>query len=327
MKSKKLIFLTIFFILVSGCAKNKNADIYKYTPELYNNSGVTAYDNGNIKLAYKLALLGCDVGKYDECNLLGIIYKEGRYIHQNYAKAVKYFTKGCENNNGFSCLYLSEMYELGSGVLQNSSKKDYFYKKAVQIFNNGCSHNIGSDCYGLGIAYTYNSAVQNTADIIDTFIKSCDLEDSKGCAAAGDYYFYKEGDKVRAYEYYEKACYNNNPEGCIKSLDIYSKDRTKKAIEAEPLILKSEKLCTGGASNLCIYLGDMYREYNRLSRINHEKSFDYFRYSCDYNNPYGCKLFGDMYRLGTGIERNEKTAKSYYDKACSLGFFAACNSK
>ena len=93
------------------------------------------------------------------------------------------------------------------------------------------------------------------------------------------------------------------------------------------IISKAEKMCQSGASNLCVYLGNMYKRYTRFSRIDKEKSFENMLVSCDFNNPYGCKLLGDMYSLGYGVQENDGSALRYYDKACQLGFISACTLK
>ena len=48
MKSKILLFLIIFFVFVSSCARFSSNSAYLYIPELYHKSGVEAYNNGNI---------------------------------------------------------------------------------------------------------------------------------------------------------------------------------------------------------------------------------------------------------------------------------------
>ncbi len=290
-------------------------------------SGVKAYDNGNIIFAYKLAEAGCLQGKSEECNLLGVLYREGKYIPQNYNKAVLYFTKGCDNKNGFSCLYLSDMYGAGQGTVQNTAKRDEFLEKGIMLLKTGCSNNISEDCRGLGLNYLSGWSTSGIPEGLDALSKSCSLGNNKGCYAMGNYYYFKAEDKIKAYDYYEMACLNDDPASCIMVLDMYNADKSKRSMEASDLIARSERLCTTGASELCIHLSEMYRTYSRISRIDHAKSLDYLKYSCDYNNPYGCKLLGDMYHIGMGVERSDTAAKKWYSKACSLGFYSACNSK
>lgn len=327
MKSKKLLFLTIFLIFVISCARLKGPDAYLFIPELYHKSGNIAYDNGNIKVALHLAKENCDNQNSDECNLLGRLYEEGRYLSQSDTKAVQYYNKGCVDNNGFSCLYLGDMYNTGKGTVQSDKKRDELYNKAFDIFLTGCNDNKSEDCRGLGISYLNNYLTDPYEKAVDYLTKSCDLGNSKGCLELANHYFYKEQNKDKSFEFYEKACSLHNPEGCIRVIDMYNRDKSKNKLDVKDIIYRSDKMCKSGASNLCVYLGEMYRQYSRLSKIDAEKSFDYMRYSCEFNNPYGCKVLADMYFTGFGVAANSSYSKSYYNKSCSLGFSAACNSK
>ena len=124
MKSKIFIFLTFFIIFISSCARFKGADAYLYIPEYYLNSAKSAYDNGNIAAALKIAEKKCDNLDFESCNLLGIIYLEGKYADQNNSTALKLFTKGCVNKYPASCMYLGKMYDEGTVVNVNDKKRD-----------------------------------------------------------------------------------------------------------------------------------------------------------------------------------------------------------
>lgn len=325
MKSKILIFLIIFFIFVSSCARFRSADAYLYIPELYHKSGVEAYNNGNITVAVKLAKAACDNYSLDDCNLLGKLYSEGKYLDKSDIKAASYFNKGCMGKNGYSCLYLGDMYNTGSGVRQSDKKRDEYYMTAVDLFTQQCNDNLSSGCRGLGESYIKGYIDDPYEEGVSYLKKACGNKDGVSCLLAGDYYYYNKDNKSEAFTYYELACTNHNTKGCTKLLDMYNMDKSKDKKNASPIISRADKMCKSGAANLCFYLGDMYRNYSRLSRINPEKSFDYIRYSCEFNHPYGCKVLGDMYDTGFGVEENNGSALSYYNKACQLGYSAACN--
>lgn len=327
MKSKILLILIIFFIFVSSCARFSASDAYLYIPELYHKSGVEAYDNGNIKAALHLAKAACDNYSYDDCNLLGKLYLEGRYLDKDYNKAASYFNKGCIGKNGYSCLYMGDMYNTGFGVRQSDKKRDEYYKQAFDIFFQECNDNISQGCRGLGESYLLGYLEDPYEEGVNYLKKACNKKDDKSCLILADYYFYKADNKSEAFTYYNAACTNHNSQGCMKLLDMYNRDKSKNIKETSPIMSKADKMCKSGASNLCFYLGDMYRNYSRISKINSEKSFDYIRYSCEFNHPYGCKVLGDMYSTGFGVEENDGSAKSYYYKACQLGFSAACNNQ
>lgn len=325
MKRKILLILIIFFIFVSSCSKHGVSTAYLYFPELYHGSGVEAYENGNITAAIHLAKSACENYSYDDCNLLGRLLTEGRYLDKDYGRAYTYFNKGCNAKNGYSCLYLGDMYKEGNGVKQDLKKRDEYYEQAIEIFFQACKDNVSTGCRGLGESYMLGYIEDPHQETAVYLSKSCNNNDYKSCVLLGDFYYYKADNKSEAFKYYQSACDNHNPQGCIKLLDLYNRDKTQQLKNKASVLFKADKMCKSGASNMCFFLGDMYRNYSRISRINHEKSFDYMRYSCDFNHSYGCKVLGDMYSTGFGVEESDGSAKLYYYKACQLGFSAACN--
>lgn len=325
MKSKILIFLIIFFVLISSCARFSSQEAYLYIPELYHKSGETAYENGNITAALHLAEEGCANLNYDDCNLLGKIYAEGKYKDVDYDKSAKYYNKGCVAKNGYSCLFLGDLYNTGKGVIESNKKRDEYYQQAFNIFLQQCNDNKSQGCRALGESYLYGFIADPYEEGLNYLKKACSMQDSKACLILGDFYYYKDDKKEEAFSFYEKACKNHNSQGCLMVLDIYNRDKSKNIKQASQILSRADKMCKSGAANLCFFLGDMYRNYSRISSINAEKSFDYIRYSCEFNHPYGCKVLGDMYSLGFGVKKNNGSAINYYHKSCSLGFSAACN--
>lgn len=53
---------------------------------------------------------------------LGVMYKNGDGVPQNYTEAVKWFRKAAENGSSDAMMYLGEMYYFGHGVIENYIK-------------------------------------------------------------------------------------------------------------------------------------------------------------------------------------------------------------
>ena len=64
---------------------------------------------------------------------LGIMYKKGDGVPQNYTEAVKWFRKGAENGSSVAMTYLGQMYYFGDGVIES-------YTKAHMWFNLASAH-------------------------------------------------------------------------------------------------------------------------------------------------------------------------------------------
>ena len=257
MKSKIFIFLIFFIVFVSSCAKFKGADAYLYIPEYYLNSAQSAYDNGNIAAALQIAEKKCDELDFESCNLLGIMYLEGKYVEQNDSTALKLFTKGCVNKYPASCMYLGKLYDEGRAVRANDKKRDAYYQMASTAFLQNCSDNKSSDCMQLGLMYVNGCIYDPHEEGLNYIKKSCDMGYGKGCLAVGDYYFYKMDNKTEAFSFYEKSCANHNPDGCLKLIDMYNTYKFIELKNADSIVNQADKMCKSGASNMCVYLGNM----------------------------------------------------------------------
>lgn len=112
-------------------------------------------------------------------------------LKQNYFKAIKYFQKGCDQDNNISCSNLMEMYLSGRGVRRYNNKLISYYQKK-------CDSNNASACFNLGILYRgYNNedivgrAWMDDEDVAgypedknkakSLFSKACDLKEVLGC--------------------------------------------------------------------------------------------------------------------------------------------------
>ncbi len=66
-----------------------------------------------------------------ECVDLGFKYVTGKDVKQDDFKALKFYQKACDLNDGSGCSNLGFMYEEGKGVKQDDFKALKFYLKGV----------------------------------------------------------------------------------------------------------------------------------------------------------------------------------------------------
>jgi hypothetical protein len=66
------------------------------------------------------------------CNLLGLLYNEGKCVTQNYSEAVKWYQKAAEQGNVNGQINLAFMYEKGLGVERNISTAVSWYTQAAK---------------------------------------------------------------------------------------------------------------------------------------------------------------------------------------------------
>lgn len=140
--------------------------------------GSLYYDRGleqNLSKASQLFSKACDGGESISCGFAGHIffnnYSKGVEPENNSLNAVKYFKKGCEENDIAACGYLATCYIIGVGVEKNESN----FKKGIEILVDLCDQNEPRACYEL-INFTIDKEKAK-----ELLIKSCMLGMQKAC--------------------------------------------------------------------------------------------------------------------------------------------------
>lgn len=158
------------------------------------------FANGDLKTLEK----ECENGVVKSCYLAGGLYY-GRFgVKQDYEKALKYLTKGCEakedSNEKFeSCVQLGNMYLNGEGVEKNPKKAAELLKKACDgKSSNGCFGLAGLYFQGIGVKQDITKAAEMCRNICD---ENNDFSSCYMFAAISE-----NSDKQKAAIYYKKAC-------------------------------------------------------------------------------------------------------------------------
>ena len=96
---------------------------YSYAGNL--KDGLSAYDKGDYKTAYKLLLIEGKKGNANAQSRLGIMYYNGQGVPQNYKRAVKWWMRAAEQGHAAAQYILGSIYANGDGVLPD-------YREAVK---------------------------------------------------------------------------------------------------------------------------------------------------------------------------------------------------
>ena len=84
-------------------------------------------------LLFDKTLKSAELGNADAMNLLGAMYREGKGVPQDYAKAVMWFEKSAELGNSNAMGLLGEMYRDGEGVPQDYAKAHMWYNLSSSL--------------------------------------------------------------------------------------------------------------------------------------------------------------------------------------------------
>ena len=169
---------------------------------------------------------------------LGLLYKGGKGIEQNYIKAFEMFSNAAKQGNEDAEFELGLLYLKGQGVEQNSAT-------AYEIFSRLASQGNTNGVYGLGLMYKEGRGVeQSYTKAYELFLKSANQGNANGEYELG--LMYKKGIAVeqsfkKAFELFYKSAEQGNANGEYELGRLYRKGQGveqsyKKAYE---LFLKS----------------------------------------------------------------------------------------
>ena len=132
----------------------------------------------------------CNLGYTVSCKRLAFIYKRGVLGNRNISKAKKYYKKGCDFKDGWSCIYLAKIY-------MKSDKKE-----ALRIFEKLVNR---KNSLGKAAAYEY-MALLDKKNRQQYLTKSCEYSAGKTCCKIPREVLYKLDSYKRYKKYINKIC-------------------------------------------------------------------------------------------------------------------------
>lgn len=125
--------------------------------------------------AYKLFEIACSGGDMKGCTSLGLAHEQSRGISEDYNKAKEYYTKACDNDYMFACLNLIRL-DMHYGPHKIDDKKRNILEQKA------CDGGIGTSCTGLGFKYQQGHGVSiNKVKAKEYYDKACFLGEESGC--------------------------------------------------------------------------------------------------------------------------------------------------
>ena len=101
-----------------------------------------------LKYRYSLATSDFVKGCYNECDkcqlALGMFYRWGIYVEQDYEKAVELWDESSKQGNGEATYQLARAYDNGWGVIKDYEKGQELFKKAYKQGYEFAKHWIGN---------------------------------------------------------------------------------------------------------------------------------------------------------------------------------------
>ena len=254
----------------------------------------------------------CDFQDGDVCNKLGDMYHTGKNVSLDYENAVEYYTKACELESGAGCNNLAFMLNRGLGIEKNNWSALKLYKKACKYGEIEACYNIGSMYYhGEGTKRNYYTAAKY-------FKKSCNRGVGAGCNDLAFMYEngkYLKRDLSEAISLYREACDLGEASGCNNVAYIYEKrnnDVTARGFYS--------KACDLGDIPSCNRLESVLG--NKIRAIKGEVDLKEAQNACRVSTQGGTMC----YRVGLYYEEHDEheKARDYFEKACNRGQSQSC---
>ena len=119
MRNKPIVFISFILALVcfSGATLATPLD-----------DGVEALEQGDYSTAFKLFKPLAEAGDQAAQNNLGVLYREGKGVSQNYAEALRWFQRSADQGSAWGQYNLGMAYEYGFGVSQNNQEALRWYR-------------------------------------------------------------------------------------------------------------------------------------------------------------------------------------------------------
>lgn len=256
-------------------AKNKQL-LDKMSSNQENNYDNISYDQENIQKPNDTKEGNADSESF---NKIGILYKNGKGVKQDYLKAFEYFQKSAELGNSSGMNNLGLLYRDGRGIKQDYLKAFEYFQKSAELEDPDGLCNLGF-CYHLG-----QGVEQNYYKAFECYEKSSKFDNSHAFYNLGSLYIYGKGTEKNlfmALKCYEKSVELGNPIGmsnlgCLYRDGIGVEQNYKKAFE---FFEKSAEF--GNSYGMC-NLGYCYEEGLGVEQ-DKEKAIEYYKKSAELGN-------------------------------------------
>ncbi|MDR1349200.1 MAG: sel1 repeat family protein [Zoogloeaceae bacterium] len=218
--------------------------------------------------------------------------------------------------------------------------------KAIPLLQaSSCDAKVSPACDQLALIYEYSEHMEKDKEKAAQYKgKSCDSGNSYGCFVLGrDYLHGDDGvtkNGVKAASLFQKGCDLDNVASCERLGDLYMEGEegieqdTARAIELYEKIFSLQK---NGCENdkepfACESLGNTYKK-GKIVPVDLAKSaaayamaLAQWQHGCDSEDYISCFGLARMYEEGEGVEKDDRQALQYYDKACQQ-YYPGCLKK
>lgn len=123
-----------------------------------------------------------------------------------------------------------------------------------------------------------------------------------------------EQNTIEAYKYYRKTCDLDHGDGCLFSGTMLTQEKKMELNFVEGLA-DLEKACSKNNTKACYFASGIYLSGVEGIPQNKTKARELSLSACNGGNIYACMNLCQMYRIGDGVEKDEKKANEFKERA------------
>ncbi|MFQ6546731.1 tetratricopeptide repeat protein [Aestuariibius sp. 2305UL40-4] len=271
----------------------------------------------------------------------------------------------CDADLGRACVILSYMlsedglweYKQLDPGLEASSRSNA--RRALSYARKACDLGNPVGCWNAGLAYDDgNGARTDWERAQHHYVLACQGGYDPGCEEINYESFWRASDPLRTLE---SACGRGDFSAChlasekrhapISITDMSDADRERMTRYSSEMT----EICEMGSLRACSVAGSLFRGLGRLEEAeryaaaacalgdqhgclaagniwkldrtdpgHHEQAIGYYQMACDLENWAACNNLGDSYRRGLGVEANTGRATRLFTLACTNGLALGC---
>jgi TPR repeat protein len=228
--------------------------------------------------------------------------------------------QACLGGEWVGCQWAGNRYRKGEGVSQNPTR-------AIELYTMGCDRDVYSACWELGLMLVdEDTGLQDMDRAWRVLDHACAGGHESSCAKTGRMLLNGEGtpaDTGKGYARLEPLCAAGNGTACSHmAWGIRKGQGTAK--DMRRALGYYEKGCDLEYAHACNEAGYLLDAGEGNVAEDNTKGTALYAKGCELGNAMACDNAGEQYKGGDGVSQSSSRAKTYFEKACSLGKQDSC---
>ena len=251
---------------------------------------------------------------------LGVCYKRGQGVAQDYAAAVKWYRKAADQGDAYAQHNLGGCYYAGQGVAQD-------YNEAVRLYRLAADQGYAKAQFNLGYCYAKGQGVaQDYAAAVNWYRKAAEQGNAHAQHNLG--YCYENGqgvaqDYAAAAEWYRKAAEQGDADA-QHNLGYFYYAGQGVAQDYAAAVKWYRLAADQGYANAQNNLGYCYKHGQGVAK-DYAAAAEWYRKAADQGYDYAQSNLGGCYYAGQGVAQDYAAAAEWYRKAADQGYAHAQN--